>query len=285
MRISVTRLPTRGAEAPTRGSSERNSRKPRTRLTGARSATHGSSKRNSRELKARLAEAQNATHGSSKRDSRKPRTRLTGAQSATRGSSKRDSRELKARLTGAQSATRGSSKRDSRKPRTRLAESRMTRRADLLLGIATPLVTYWVLTTLGASDWPPWPGARCSRRPGCCSASRARGGSTCSRPLARRDRRGPGRRAAAAQHDVPADQGLARAGVLGLGSLGSLLARRPLPVVLLRGRPAAAEAFEARWADPGFRRALRGITIVWGCALLAEAGLRVVRLCSCHRGC
>jgi hypothetical protein len=34
--------------------------------------------------------------------------------------------------------------------------------------------------------------------------------------------------------------------------------------------------FDARWAEPGFRRALRGMTAVWGVVLLAEAATRVV---------
>ncbi|MCE0761712.1 hypothetical protein LWC35_02095 [Pseudonocardia kujensis] len=154
---------------------------------------------------------------------------------------------------------------------------RPTGRPDLLLGIVAPIAAYWVLTGLGASDLTALTWGALFPLAGVLIG------------IAR------GRRV-----DVLAALSLGAiavsltgglllhsttfllvkeslvTGVIGLAFLGSLLARRPLPVVLLRGRPGAAEVIETRWADPGFRRALRGITIVWGCALLAEAGLRVV---------
>ena len=151
------------------------------------------------------------------------------------------------------------------------------RRADLLLGIAAPIAAYWVLTSFGASDltalaWGAlFPvagvllGVVRERRVDIVAAF-SLGAIAVS--LA----------GALLLHSTTfllVKESLVT-GVIGLGFLGSLLARRPLPVLLLRSRPGAAEVIEARWADPGFRRALRGITIVWGCALLAEAGLRAV---------
>jgi hypothetical protein len=63
----------------------------------------------------------------------------------------------------------------------------------------------------------------------------------------------------------------------GLAFLGSLLAARPLILVIARAQsPERAAVFDARWAEPGFRRALRGMTAVWGVVLLAEAATRVV---------
>ncbi len=64
---------------------------------------------------------------------------------------------------------------------------------------------------------------------------------------------------------------------IGLAFLGSLLAARPLIFVIGRARsPERAAVFDARWADPAFRRALRVMTAVWGGVLLAEAATRVV---------
>jgi len=64
---------------------------------------------------------------------------------------------------------------------------------------------------------------------------------------------------------------------IGLAFLGSLLASRPLIFVIGRARsPERAAVFDARWAEPAFRRALRTMTAVWGTALLAEAVTRVV---------
>ncbi|WP_433505225.1 VC0807 family protein [Pseudonocardia halophobica] len=151
------------------------------------------------------------------------------------------------------------------------------RRADLLLGIVAPIAAYWVLTALGAPDLTAlaWGvlfplagvvvGIARERRVDVLAAL-SLGAIAVS--LA----------GALLLHSATfllVKESLVT-GVIGVGFLGSLLARRPLPVLLLRGRPGAAEVMEARWVDPGFRRALRGITIVWGCALLAEAGLRVV---------
>ena len=63
---------------------------------------------------------------------------------------------------------------------------------------------------------------------------------------------------------------------IGLAFLGSLLAARPLIFVIGRARsPERAAVFDARWADPAFRRALRVMTAVWGGVLLAEAATRV----------
>lgn len=64
---------------------------------------------------------------------------------------------------------------------------------------------------------------------------------------------------------------------IGLAFLGSLLATRPLIFVIGRAQsPERAAVFDARWAEPAFRRALRTMTAVWGTALLAEAVTRVV---------
>jgi len=62
---------------------------------------------------------------------------------------------------------------------------------------------------------------------------------------------------------------------IGLAFLGSLLAARPLIFVIGRARsPERAAVFDARWAEPAFRRELRLMTTVWGGALLAEAATR-----------
>ena len=64
---------------------------------------------------------------------------------------------------------------------------------------------------------------------------------------------------------------------IGLAFLGSLLAARPLIFVIGRAQsPERAAVFDARWAEPAFRRALRTMTAVWGAVLLAEATTRVV---------
>jgi len=64
---------------------------------------------------------------------------------------------------------------------------------------------------------------------------------------------------------------------IGLAFLGSLLAARPLIFVIGRARsPERTAVFDARWADPAFRRALRLMTAVWGGVLLAEAATRIV---------
>ena len=69
--------------------------------------------------------------------------------------------------------------------------------------------------------------------------------------------------------------------VFGLVFLGSLLRARPLIFQLARqystgDDPAAIAAWDALWERPPFRRTIRIMTAVWGCALLLEAGLRVV---------
>jgi uncharacterized membrane protein len=64
---------------------------------------------------------------------------------------------------------------------------------------------------------------------------------------------------------------------IGLAFLGSLLAARPLIFVIARAQsPERAAVFDARWAEPAFRRALRTMSAVWGGVLLAEATTRVV---------
>ena len=62
--------------------------------------------------------------------------------------------------------------------------------------------------------------------------------------------------------------------------LGSLLLPRPLMFYLGRqfyssGDPNRAARFEERWQYPSFRFTQQLMTVVWGCALIAEALLRV----------
>lgn len=62
--------------------------------------------------------------------------------------------------------------------------------------------------------------------------------------------------------------------------LGSLLLPRPLMFYLGRqfysgGDPSRAVRFEERWQYPSFRHTLQLMTVMWGCALIAEALLRV----------
>lgn len=69
-------------------------------------------------------------------------------------------------------------------------------------------------------------------------------------------------------------------GVFGLTFLGSLLLRRPLMFYLSRqfysgNDPSRAARFEGRWRDPSFRFGQRFLTIIWGCALISEALIRV----------
>jgi hypothetical protein len=69
--------------------------------------------------------------------------------------------------------------------------------------------------------------------------------------------------------------------VFGLLFLGSLLTSRPLIFRLGRqystgGDPAEIAAWDARWEHPLFRRTIRIMTAVWGCALLFEALVRIV---------
>jgi hypothetical protein len=68
--------------------------------------------------------------------------------------------------------------------------------------------------------------------------------------------------------------------VFGLVFLGSLLTSRPLIFQLGRqystgNDPIEMAAWDARWERPLFRRTIRIITAVWGCALLLEAVLRI----------
>jgi hypothetical protein len=69
-------------------------------------------------------------------------------------------------------------------------------------------------------------------------------------------------------------------GVFGLTFLGSLLLGRPLMFYLSRqfysgNDPSRAAWFEGRWRDPSFRFAQRFLTLIWGCALIGEALIRV----------
>ena len=58
--------------------------------------------------------------------------------------------------------------------------------------------------------------------------------------------------------------------------LGSLLTRRPMIFWLARqfstgGDPVRVAAWDARWEQPGFRRAMRTLTAIWGIGYLADA--------------
>ncbi|HEY0382004.1 MAG TPA: VC0807 family protein [Candidatus Elarobacter sp.] len=69
--------------------------------------------------------------------------------------------------------------------------------------------------------------------------------------------------------------------VFGLVFLGSLLTRRPLIFQLGRqystgNDPVAMADWDARWERALFRRTIRIMTAVWGCALLIEAVLRIL---------
>ncbi len=66
-------------------------------------------------------------------------------------------------------------------------------------------------------------------------------------------------------------------GGVGVVFLLSLLAARPLTFAALQSwQPAKAAALDAMWDDaPGVRRTFRISAIVWGLGLLLEAGLRV----------
>ncbi len=64
---------------------------------------------------------------------------------------------------------------------------------------------------------------------------------------------------------------------IGLAFLGSLPAARPLIFMIARAQsPERAAELDARWAEPGFRHALRVMTAVWGGTLVAEAATRIV---------
>jgi hypothetical protein len=75
-------------------------------------------------------------------------------------------------------------------------------------------------------------------------------------------------------------EGSVPTGVIALVGLGSLWAGRPLmyhfALQFIGPGTAKGREFAALWQYPGFRRAFRVITAVWGTALLAEAALRVV---------
>jgi hypothetical protein len=69
-------------------------------------------------------------------------------------------------------------------------------------------------------------------------------------------------------------------GIFGLTFLGSLLLGRPLMFYLSRqfysgNDPSRAARFERRWRDPSFRFAQRFLTLIWGCALIGDALIRV----------
>lgn len=69
-------------------------------------------------------------------------------------------------------------------------------------------------------------------------------------------------------------------GAFGLTFLGSLLLGRPLMFYLSRqfysgNDPRRVARFEGRWRDPSFRFSQRLLTIIWGCALIGEALIRV----------
>lgn len=69
-------------------------------------------------------------------------------------------------------------------------------------------------------------------------------------------------------------------GLFGLAFLGSLAAPRPLMFYLGRqfsthGDPRAMAAWNARWAMPGFRSAIRRMNAIWGIVFVAEALVRV----------
>ncbi len=70
-------------------------------------------------------------------------------------------------------------------------------------------------------------------------------------------------------------------GLIGLIFLGSLLVRRPLVYVLARASAARRSAeeridIETIKDDPGFRRTMAAMTLVWGSGLVAETCLRGV---------
>ncbi|GAA1871369.1 hypothetical protein GCM10009836_60200 [Pseudonocardia ailaonensis] len=66
-------------------------------------------------------------------------------------------------------------------------------------------------------------------------------------------------------------------GSIGAGFLLSLLAGRPLIHTIAKARmPQRVPVLEQLWEQrPEFRAAMRAMTVVWGCALILEAGLRI----------
>lgn len=71
-------------------------------------------------------------------------------------------------------------------------------------------------------------------------------------------------------------------GLIGLGFIVSVLIRRPLiyefakATMIRRQQTAELADFEARRADPGFKRVMNLMTLVWGAGLLADAVAGVV---------
>ena len=68
--------------------------------------------------------------------------------------------------------------------------------------------------------------------------------------------------------------------LFGVACLASLWARRPVMFLVSRqfvagGDPAQMAAWTARLENPGFRRAMRRLTMVWGLACLSEAVLGI----------
>ena len=69
-------------------------------------------------------------------------------------------------------------------------------------------------------------------------------------------------------------------GLFGLVFLGSLLTARPLMFYMTRsfstgGDPERVRQWNDRWQYPGFRRAMRVITVIWGAMFVADALIRV----------
>lgn len=65
---------------------------------------------------------------------------------------------------------------------------------------------------------------------------------------------------------------------VGVAMLASLRARHPVTFAATRAfLPHRAERMDRLWdTDPRLRRAFRTITVMWGCVLLADSGLRVL---------
>jgi hypothetical protein len=64
-------------------------------------------------------------------------------------------------------------------------------------------------------------------------------------------------------------------GLIGLGFIVSVLIRRPLVyefarATMIRQKSSELAVFESRRNDPGFKRAMNLMTLVWGCGLLAD---------------
>ncbi|WP_322907264.1 VC0807 family protein [Paenibacillus campi] len=63
--------------------------------------------------------------------------------------------------------------------------------------------------------------------------------------------------------------------VIGLAFLGSLLLRRPLIFHMVRRFSQGVDP-EQNWAYPYFRQVMRRLTLLWGIALVLEAGLKLL---------